>query len=125
MVEIILTIIQMLWGINKGITTMVPQFRNLLHTVTRICILLQKNSLFIYNSFENNSEQISLGYQQTQIKHPTFAAKKKYKLVTKKGEGTFSEVVKAQNIETGTFHAIKCMKETYTSASKVNNLRKI
>jgi len=50
---------------------------------------------------------------------------KKYKLVTKKGEGTFSEVVKAQNIETGTFHAIKCMKESYTSASKVNNLREI
>ena len=57
---------------------MVPQFRNLLHTVTRICILLQKNFLFIYNSFESNSEWISLGYQQTQIKHPTFAANEIY-----------------------------------------------
>jgi len=50
---------------------------------------------------------------------------KKYKLVTKKGEGTFSEVVKAQNIAVGSFHAIKCMKENYTSVHKVNNLREI
>jgi len=50
---------------------------------------------------------------------------KKYKLVTKKGEGTFSEVVKAQNIANGSFHAIKCMKENYTSVHKVNNLREI
>ena len=78
MVDIILTIIQMLWGINTGITNMVPQFRNLLHTVTRICILLQNNFLFIYNSFESNSEWVSLGYQQTQIKHLTFAANKIY-----------------------------------------------
>jgi len=50
---------------------------------------------------------------------------KKYKLVTKKGEGTFSEVVKAENIAVGSFHAIKCMKENYSSVHKVNNLREI
>jgi renal tumor antigen len=45
---------------------------------------------------------------------------RKYRLVAKKGEGTFSEVIKAQNIKTGTFHAIKCMKSTYTSADQVS-----
>ena len=49
----------------------------------------------------------------------------KYRLVAKKGEGTFSEVIKAQNIKTGTYHAIKCMKSTYKSASQVNSLREI
>ena len=44
---------------------------------------------------------------------------RKYRLVAKKGEGTFSEVIKAQNIKTGTFHAIKCMKNTYKSADQV------
>ena len=34
-----------------------------------------------------------------------------YKLISKIGEGTFSEVIKAQNIKTGKLVAIKCMKE--------------
>ncbi|KAL3783230.1 hypothetical protein ACHAW5_005565 [Stephanodiscus triporus] len=45
---------------------------------------------------------------------------RKYRLVAKKGEGTFSEVIKAQNIKSGTFHAIKCMKSTYTSADQLH-----
>ena len=32
---------------------------------------------------------------------------RKYRLVSKKGEGTFSEVLKAQNVKRGTYHAIK------------------
>lgn len=55
----------------------------------------------------------------------TASEMKKYKLVEKKGEGTFSEVVKAQNIEEGTFHAIKCMKASMESIHQVNNLREI
>jgi renal tumor antigen len=47
---------------------------------------------------------------------------RKYRLVAKKGEGTFSEVIKAQNIKSGTFHAIKCMKSTYKSADQVRSL---
>lgn len=47
------------------------------------------------------------------------------RLVAKKGEGTFSEVLKAQNIKTGTFYAIKCMKSSYKSTNEVNNLREI
>ncbi|KAL7539006.1 hypothetical protein ACHAXR_010712 [Thalassiosira sp. AJA248-18] len=50
---------------------------------------------------------------------------RKYRLIAKKGEGTFSEVIKAQNIKTGAFHAIKCMKSSYKSADQVNSLREI
>mmetsp|Transcript_17229 Transcript_17229/g.35047 ORF Transcript_17229/g.35047 Transcript_17229/m.35047 type:complete len:99 (+) Transcript_17229:282-578(+) len=50
---------------------------------------------------------------------------KKYRLVAKRGEGTFSEVIKAQHIKSGTFHAIKCMKNFYRSADQVNSLREI
>jgi renal tumor antigen len=45
---------------------------------------------------------------------------KKYKLVCKKGEGTFSEVVKAENTETGNHYAIKCMKTAFDSANQVS-----
>ena len=38
-----------------------------------------------------------------------------YRLASKKGEGTFSEVLKAKNILTGKFVAIKCMKNHYSS----------
>lgn len=50
---------------------------------------------------------------------------KKYRLISKKGEGTFSEVIKAQHIEDGKYHAIKCMKSHFSSVSQVNNLREI
>lgn len=50
---------------------------------------------------------------------------RKYRLISKKGEGTFSEVVKAQNTKTGTFHAIKCMKTCYKSVDQVSSLREI
>lgn len=50
---------------------------------------------------------------------------RKYKLVCKKGEGTFSEVVKAENTETGKFFAIKCMKSSFDDLQSVNNLREI
>ncbi|KAG9397284.1 Protein kinase domain [Carpediemonas membranifera] len=49
----------------------------------------------------------------------------KYKLLSKKGEGTFSEVIKAQCIKTGRFVAIKRMKARFTSVEQVNNLREI
>ena len=35
---------------------------------------------------------------------------RKYRLVSKKGEGTFSEVLKAQNVKRGSYHAIKVSK---------------
>ncbi|CAK0876056.1 unnamed protein product [Prorocentrum cordatum] len=49
----------------------------------------------------------------------------KYRLVAKKGEGTFSEVLKAQSIKTGKHVAIKCMKNHFDSIDQVNNLREI
>lgn len=50
---------------------------------------------------------------------------RKYRLVSKKGEGTFSEVLKAQNVKDGKYHAIKCMKNRFDSIDQVNNLREI
>jgi len=49
----------------------------------------------------------------------------KYRLISKKGEGTFSEVLKAQSIKTGRYTAIKCMKNTFECIEQVNNLREI
>jgi len=49
----------------------------------------------------------------------------KYRLISKKGEGTFSEVLKAQCIKTVQYVAIKCMKNTFESIEQVNNLREI
>lgn len=49
----------------------------------------------------------------------------KYRLISKKGEGTFSEVLKAQSIKTGKYVAIKCMKNTFDNIDQVNNLREI
>ena len=44
---------------------------------------------------------------------------RKYRLVAKKGEGTFSEVLKAQNVNDNRFHAIKCMKNRFESIDQV------
>jgi len=48
-----------------------------------------------------------------------------YRLISKKGEGTFSEVLKAQSIKTGEYTAIKCMKNHFDNIDQVNNLREI
>lgn len=50
---------------------------------------------------------------------------RKYRLIAKKGEGTFSEVLKAQNVKDNKYHAIKCMKNHFESIEQVNNLREI
>jgi renal tumor antigen len=49
----------------------------------------------------------------------------KYRLISKKGEGTFSEVLKAQSVKTGQYMAIKCMKSKFDNIDQVNNLREI
>eukprot|EP00051_Salpingoeca_urceolata_P031715 m.12653 g.12653 ORF g.12653 m.12653 type:complete len:468 (-) comp4323_c0_seq1:57-1460(-) len=49
----------------------------------------------------------------------------KYRVLSKKGEGTFSEVVKCQSLKDGTFAAVKRMKGKFDSVDKVNNLREI
>ncbi len=54
-------------------------------------------------------------------------------MIKKLGEGTFSEVFKAQSIKTGAYVAIKCLKNPYSNSDqvsynlniKVNNLREI
>ena len=49
----------------------------------------------------------------------------KYVLISKVGEGTFSEVLKARSIKTNKHVAIKCMKNQFTSIDEINNLREI
>jgi serine/threonine protein kinase len=46
-----------------------------------------------------------------------------YRLVAKKGEGTFSEVLKAQCIKNGKYVAIKCMKNHFDSLDQVGQNR--
>ena len=54
-----------------------------------------------------------------------FCCQLEYRLISKKGEGTFSEVLKAQSIKTGKYVAIKCMKNHFDNIEQVNNLREI
>ncbi|CCW68985.1 unnamed protein product [Phytomonas sp. Hart1] len=48
-----------------------------------------------------------------------------YRILGRKGEGTFSEVFKAQDKNSKTLVAIKCMKKRFSSMEQVNNLREI
>ena len=53
------------------------------------------------------------------LKNKTFLILIEYKLISKKGEGTFSEVLKAQSLKTGNYVAIKCMKNHFFSIEQV------
>ena len=44
-----------------------------------------------------------------------------YRLISKKGEGAFSEVLKAQSIRTGKYVAIKCMKSHFYNIDQVTH----
>ncbi|CAF3385358.1 unnamed protein product [Rotaria sp. Silwood1] len=49
----------------------------------------------------------------------------KYRILGKKGEGTFSEVLKCQNVRDGTFWAAKKMKQLYKSMDEIHQIREI
>lgn len=49
------------------------------------------------------------------------ATMRKYRLISKKGEGTFSEVLKAQSVKNGRYYAIKCMKTHFDSIEQVRS----
>jgi renal tumor antigen len=51
--------------------------------------------------------------------------KRKYRILAKKGEGTFSEVVKAQCIKTSKFVPTKCMKGSFKSIEQVTRMQEI
>jgi len=44
-----------------------------------------------------------------------------YRLIRKLGEGTFSEVLKAQSVATNQYVAIKCMKSHFDSIEQVDS----
>jgi renal tumor antigen len=50
---------------------------------------------------------------------------RKYRIVSRTGEGRFATVVKAQHTKTKELFAIKCMKSSYESAEQVGSLREI
>ena len=49
------------------------------------------------------------------------ATMQKYRLISRQGEGTFSEVFKAQSVKTGRYTAIKCMKNKFDSIEQVRS----
>ncbi|CAF0968847.1 unnamed protein product [Rotaria sordida] len=49
----------------------------------------------------------------------------KYRVLGKKGEGTFSEVLKCQNVRDGTFWAAKKMKQLYKNMDEIHQIREI
>lgn len=53
------------------------------------------------------------------------ALAQKYRILNKKGEGTFSEVLRCQLKEDGSYWACKRMKQRYDSLEQVNNLREV
>uniref|UniRef100_A0A8B9LD03 Protein kinase domain-containing protein n=1 Tax=Astyanax mexicanus TaxID=7994 RepID=A0A8B9LD03_ASTMX len=48
-----------------------------------------------------------------------------YKIIKKIGEGTFSEVVKVQNLKNGKHYACKTMKQSINSLEQAHNLREV
>jgi serine/threonine protein kinase len=48
-----------------------------------------------------------------------------YRMLAKKGEGTFSEVLKAQCIKTNKYVAIKCMKSNFDNIEQVQKPSRI
>ena len=50
---------------------------------------------------------------------------KNYRILEKKGEGTFSEVMRALHLPTGKQYAVKCMKRSFDSVAEVNRLPEI
>ncbi|XP_021359498.1 MAPK/MAK/MRK overlapping kinase-like [Mizuhopecten yessoensis] len=65
------------------------------------------------------------GSARSRLKDNRFSSFGEYRILGKKGEGTFSEVLKCQNIKDGTYWACKKMKQTYDSITQVSHLRQI
>ncbi|XP_028251683.1 MAPK/MAK/MRK overlapping kinase isoform X1 [Parambassis ranga] len=72
---------------------------------------------------QNNNPQPS--EKTTEQMVTTHLWKKGYKIIKKIGEGTFSDVVKTQNLKDGKFYACKTMKQTINSLEQANNLREV
>jgi len=56
------------------------------------------------------------------IEIPTDTFVLEYRLISKKGEGTFSEVLQAQSIKNNKQVAIKCMKANFFNIEKVSKV---
>ncbi|XP_013384978.1 MAPK/MAK/MRK overlapping kinase isoform X2 [Lingula anatina] len=76
---------------------------------------------------DNLSIMTSLGRgnQRSDFAVESLLNENQYRVLGKKGEGTFSEVLKCQHIKEGSYWACKKMKQHYDSMEQVNNLREI
>ncbi|XP_061407411.1 MAPK/MAK/MRK overlapping kinase isoform X3 [Lethenteron reissneri] len=59
------------------------------------------------------------------ISFANYARSQDYRLLGRKGEGTFSEVLKCQSLRDGAYYACKRLKQRYDSQESVNGLREV
>ena len=101
--------------INIVIPRSMPSKKKLHRTVpspSHVSLVLQCNGHNIISNSNNGGDLI-------------FAEMRKYKIISRTGEGKFSTVVKAQHTKTRELFAIKCMKSSYESVDQVSSLREI
>jgi len=90
---------------------------------------LNSEGTYNYKVYKKDSNKIKKKCTETKVSGVTtikdFNKIKKYRILGKKGEGTFSEVLKCQHVKDGTYYACKKMKQRYDGVEQVNNLREI
>ncbi|KAM9708566.1 MAPK/MAK/MRK overlapping kinase isoform 1-T1 [Menidia menidia] len=77
------------------------------------------------NAADMQNSILQSGEKTSDLMVTTHLWKKGYKVIKKIGEGTFSEVVKTQNLKDGKLYACKTMKQTINSLEQANNLREV
>lgn len=70
----------------------------------------------IWRRYEKSSQSFDISFSKIIIRFL------EYRLISKKGEGTFSEVLKAQSTKTNKYVAIKCMKAHFYNIDQVTHI---
>ncbi|KAJ7989275.1 hypothetical protein DPEC_G00317790 [Dallia pectoralis] len=94
----------------------------------RACIRkANKTNSINWKSFMDIYNNNTASYHRNKSEHilNKLLWKKDYKIIKKIGEGTFSEVVKAQSLRDGKYYACKTMKQPISSLEQANNLREV
>jgi len=95
------------------------------NTHTHTCTHTHALTHTTYTHTTHTHTQSQTLHTHTHTNHTQTRTHTEYRLIAKKGEGTFSEVLKAQCVKNGKMTAIKCMKSQFESEEQVNNLREI
>lgn len=83
------------------------------------CVQLQCAHQHFWGARATHQQDTVVLFCLSQVTHAACSCPPEYRLVAKKGEGTFSEVLKAQCIKNGKYVAIKCMKNHFDSLDQV------